>query len=107
MINPHELYQAIGHELNDMRGGVTLSKMFGEECLKVNGKVFACYFQEAMVFKLPGESYCTALALGGARLFDPTGANRPMKEWVQVPADHHALWEDFAKVALEYVVTKK
>jgi TfoX/Sxy family transcriptional regulator of competence genes len=107
MIKPHEHYVAIGHELNDMRGGVSLSKMFGEECLKVNGKIFACYYQEAMVFKLTGEAHSKAIALSGAKLFDPTGANRPMKEWVQVPAEHYALWEDFAKIALEYVVTKK
>lgn len=56
-----------------------------------------------MVFKLPGTYRYAALQLKDARLFDPSGKNRPMKEWVQVPGIHSVKWQEFANAAFEYV----
>ena len=79
------------------------SKMFGMPCLKNDsGKAFAGFYQDAMVFKLGGAAHARALALPGARLFDPM-QGRPMKAWVEVPAVHAALWLEFARQALSYV----
>ena len=81
----------------------TSSKMFGMPCLKNDtGKAFAGFYQEAMVFKLGGEVHTKALALPGARLFDPMHG-RPMKAWVEVPAEHAALWLELARQAHSYV----
>ena len=52
-----------------------------------------------MVFKLLGEMHSEALSLDGSQLFDPSGKNRPMKQWVQVPFDYNDLWLKFAKAA--------
>jgi hypothetical protein len=93
------LYNEIGESLK----GVELSQMFGKPALKINGKAFACYFQECMVFKLTGETHAAAIKLKGAKLFDPSGKGRAMKEWVQVPFAHKAKWEELAKEALGYV----
>jgi hypothetical protein len=85
----------------------TSGKMFGMPCLKnSNGKAFAGYLEGAMVFKLGGSSHAEALALSGARLFDPAGG-RPMKEWVVVPGEHSLRWLEFARDAFDYVATKK
>lgn len=81
------------------------SQMFGKPCLKVNGKAFACFFQNEMVFKLGGDVHKKALALKGAQLFDPSGKKRPMKDWVQVPFSHKAKWEELAKEAFKFVKT--
>ncbi|GAB3830497.1 hypothetical protein [Hymenobacter jeollabukensis] len=78
-------------------------QLFGKPCFKINGKAFVCFFQEAMVFKLADEAHREALALDGARLFDPSGKGRPMKEWVQVPAEYHAQWPALAAAAHRYV----
>jgi hypothetical protein len=43
------------------------------------------------------------LGLKGAKLFDPSGTGRAMKEWVQVPFTHSKKWEKFAKAAFAYV----
>jgi len=59
-----------------------------------------------MVFKLTGEFHQDALSLDGAELFDPSGKNRPMKEWVQVPFDYIEQWKSFAKQAATYVAGK-
>jgi hypothetical protein len=77
--------------------------MFGMPCLKYDGKMFAGYYKGAMTFKLTGLAHAEALALPGARLFDPSGRGRPMKEWVEVPADHSDRWPEFGDEALRYL----
>ena len=79
-------------------------KMFGMPCLKnSNGKAFAGYFEGTMVFKLGGASHAEALALSGAKLFDPSERRRPMKEWIVVPFGHSSRWLEFARKAFDYV----
>ncbi|HEX9133970.1 MAG TPA: hypothetical protein VF844_16890 [Ktedonobacteraceae bacterium] len=79
-------------------------KMFGMPCLKnSNGKAFAGFFESDMVFKLGGATHAEALALAGARLFDPSERGRPMKEWVVVPIEHVSRWLQFARAAFDYV----
>jgi hypothetical protein len=83
------------------------SKMFGMPCLKnENGKAFAGFYQEAMVFKLGGAEHTRALALPGARLFDPM-QGRPMKAWVEVPAAHAELWLELAQQALAFLTEER
>jgi len=83
--------------------GAEQSQMFGKPCYKINGKAFACFFQNEMVFKLSGDTHKEAIGLKGAQLFDPAGKGRAMKEWVQVPFAHSAKWEQYAKEAAKYV----
>jgi hypothetical protein len=99
MTPPEKLYTEIGSSLK----GIELSQMFGKPALKVNGKAFACFFKECMVFKIIGETHAAALGLKKSKLFDPSGANRPMKEWVQVAFDHKDQWPALTKEAMAYV----
>ena len=99
--DPRAAYDALAAEMqatSPARGGA----MFGMPCLKVNGKAFAGFHQGEMVFKLAAADRDQALALAGARLFDPMGG-RPMKEWVEVPVAHAARWDEIARQALRYV----
>jgi len=80
-----------------------ISKMFGKPCIKINGKAFACFYNSDMVFKLDETSHKKASALKGSKLFDPSGAGRPMKEWVQVKAVHEMEWMKLAEAAMTYV----
>lgn len=83
------------------------SKMFGMPCLKnEHGKAFAGLYQETMVFKLGGAAHTKALALPGARLFDPMHG-RPMKAWVEVPAAHASRWLELAQQALAFVTEER
>jgi hypothetical protein len=97
------LYEKIVRELSSDTGGVASSQMMGMPCLKAKSKMFAGYWQDAMVFKLNGDAHKKALGLKGAHLFDPSEMNRPMKEWVVVPYAHKAKWRAFAQSALDYV----
>jgi hypothetical protein len=82
---------------------VTVGKWFGKPCLKVGGKVFAVLAGDDLVFKLAGEAHLEALQVEGARLFDPHGRGRPMREWVQIPAAQRSTWIRFARLACAYV----
>ncbi|MCC6720604.1 MAG: hypothetical protein IT243_00250 [Bacteroidia bacterium] len=79
------------------------SQMFGKPCFKVNSKAFICFFQNEMVFKLNGTVHTDAINLESAKLFDPSGKNRAMKEWVQIPFKHSEQWKNFAIEAKKYV----
>ena len=83
--------------------GVVTGKWFGKPCLKVGGKVFAALWGGDMAFKLAGKAHSEALQIKGARLFDPRGKGRPMREWVQIPAAQATTWQRFAELACEYV----
>jgi hypothetical protein len=105
-LEPQAEYEAVVSEMT-ATSSTTSGKMFGMPCLKnSNGKAFAGYFEGAMVFKLGGDSHGEALALSGARLFDPSERGRPMKEWVVVPIEHVSRWLEFARNAFDYVAGK-
>ena len=95
------LYDAVAVELTATSPAIS-GKMFGMPCLKSNGKAFAGYFKDSMIFKLTAPEHGEALALANARLFDPMGG-RPMKEWIEVPVEHAARWPQLARAALRYV----
>ena len=100
--DPRAEYDAVASEITATSSAIT-GKMFGMPCLKNNGKAFAGLYQDAMVFKLKAPRHGEALALSGARLFDPSGLGRPMKEWVEVPVEHASIWHELAREALHYV----
>ena len=105
-LEPQAEYEAVVSEMT-ATSSTTSGKMFGMPCLKnSNGKAFAGFFEDAMVFKLGGDSHGEALALSGARLFDPSERGRPMKEWVVVPIEHVSRWLEFARNAFDYVAGK-
>jgi hypothetical protein len=101
MEDPKARYDQIADELVAENPDVQLGQMMGMPCVKAGGKLVAGIWQEEMVFKLPDEEVREkALALRGARLFDPSGQDKPFKEWVQVPADHMDEWAGLADEAL-------
>ena len=96
-----ELYLEVGNKLEN----TVESQMFGKPCFKINKKAFVSFFENEMVFKLKlnSEIHQEALSLDGSKQFDPSGKNRPMKEWIQIPFDYKKDWNKFAKSAFEYV----
>ena len=83
--------------------GVSASQMFGKPCLKIHGKAFVAQHKETVAFKLTGSHHQQALSIPNAALWDPSGKERPMKEWVALPASASKRFADFAKAAMTYV----
>jgi hypothetical protein len=101
MSDPQSEYNHVAN-LMALQPGVSRAKMFGMPSIMVNGKAFAGQSGDSMIFKLTGEAHQAALAIAGAKLFEPM-AGRPMKEWVSVPAEQSPHWLELAGAALQYV----
>jgi hypothetical protein len=100
-LNPaRTLFDQIAHYLALKHDSVTTGQIFGKACIKTHGKAFAAFFQGDITLKLAGDDHRVALALEGARLWDPSGKQRPMKEWVQIPFACAQAWFDLAAQAL-------
>ncbi len=102
MAQEEDLFVTIGNKIDRAEK----SQMFGKPCFKINGKAFICFFGKTMVFKLNGNDHQETLSLDGSQLFDPSGKNRPMKEWIQVSFHHAEQWEKLANAAAKYVDEK-
>ena len=99
MTKSEELFHKIASGIPEAKEG----KMFGALCIKApNGKAGVMYWKEDMIFKLEDNDLKNALALKGAKLFDPMG-NRPMGGWVQLSYDHSKKWKELAKKSMDYV----
>lgn len=84
--------------------GVVKGTMFGVQALKSNRRAIACLHGEDMAFRLGRDSraHGHAMALDGARLFDPSGAGRPFRDWVLVPPSACVHWQELAEAALDH-----
>lgn len=99
-----KLYDEIGQQLSQEHE-TTSSKMFGKPCLKTSAnKAFAAFFKGEMVFKLGQEEVnLIREKYTGSVNWDPSGKNRPMKDWLQIPATYSNDWLELSKEALTYV----
>lgn len=101
MDNAETAYLTTGNTIPDAMP----SQMFGKKCFKIGNKAFVAFFQDCMVFKLTGDEHAQAMSLAGAKLFDPSGKGRAMKEWVQLPYEHVGEWRGFTVAAKDYVAS--
>ena len=102
-MDARELYDELCDDLLARNDDVELRQMMGMPCVMRGGRMIGGFSRTegAMVFKLPDEEVRErALALEGAHLFDPSGQDKPFREWVVVPAAHAARWEELAAHAL-------
>ena len=70
--------------------------MFGYPAAFANGQMFGCVFQDRIMVRLGLEDRATALELPGAKLFEPM-AGRPMREYVDLPANERTSAEALAR----------
>lgn len=75
------------HEALPDLPGVELRKMFGCPAGFVNGNLFCGAHEEKINIRLAPAERESALALPGFTPFTPMGPDRPMKEYVCIPAD--------------------
>jgi len=84
----------------------THGTLFGKPCLVHRDEAFMQIAPGGVAFRLHGRAYAGALALPGARTYDPnepanTAAARP--GWVLVPSMRFLAWEPLAHAAIACV----
>jgi len=101
----HKTYNAIVNELlTDPR--VTEGNLFGVPVVKISGKPFAGLFKKDLVVKLGIDRVQEMLKAKTGAQFDPSGAGRPMKEWIRVkepPRNAKKKWLALAEEAKTFV----
>lgn len=99
-MNAESVFEELATELAP--GGAVTGKMFGARSINLRNKAFACLQGEIIALRLGAGSaaHSAALALPGARLWDPSGMKRPFKDWVAVPPTGAAELSDLAASAL-------
>jgi hypothetical protein len=103
MKNAEEFFNYLSKEIPGVKPG----KMFGALCMKTqDGKSAAMLWKDYIVVKLHDDSLKEAMNLNGTVQFEPM-EGRPMKEWVQIPFKHKAMWKKFALISLESVSNLK
>jgi len=101
MTEAHEYFEKITIDTKD----AVVSNMFGKPCGKFNKKPFTSFHEDAMVFKVGRENIPDLKKkYKGSKNFDPSGKNRPMKDWLQVPYTHKKDWSKLNKMALKYML---
>jgi hypothetical protein len=104
----HKTYNAVVNELlTDPR--VSEGNLFGVPVLKIGGKPFAGLYKKDLVVKLGIDRVQEMLKAQTGAHFDPSGANRPMKEWIRIkePASSpKKKWLELAQEAKAFVDRK-
>ena len=88
-------FDTIGQSLPGSKAG----SMFGLRTYNMGRKPFIMLYEEELVCRLFGEDREAALALPGARLFNPRNNRKPMENWVQIPREQKAHWAEWAAKA--------
>lgn len=101
-----KLFDTIAREFASEDAGIKKSNAFGAPCLKVRGKIFACWSGESMVVKLDEAMFAEGMKLKGAHIFNPMGKGKGMTQWLVLPYAQRAKWRAFTQAALAYVASK-
>ncbi len=79
----------------------TSGTLYGKPCALLNGHAFLYLHQDWAAFLLKGRVRLQALALPGARFWDPLGRDGPSMDWVIVPDTHFLRWDRLAIEAVK------
>src|SRR5450755_853385 len=97
--SPESLFRAVAAHHGQ---SVKLSRRFGSDALKVDGKIFAALSGGRLLVKLPPEPINTLVAENLAQGFS-TGAGRAQKEWATVAPTSAAHWTALSDEARRFV----
>ncbi|MCB1609138.1 MAG: hypothetical protein KDI71_19410 [Xanthomonadales bacterium] len=75
--------------------------LYGKPCAMLDGHAFLYFHQDWAAFLLKGRVRLQALALPGARFWDPMGREGASMDWVIVPDAHFLRWDRLAIEAVK------
>lgn len=94
-----EAYRELVQELL-VNPSVSEGQMMGMPALKFASKMFGGLFEDDLVLKLGRDRAAELISSGRASAFDPSGRDRPMKDWARLP-EPSTDWLHLAREALE------
>ena len=102
MANARTRFDTICEYLVRNHDNVTIGRIYGFPCAMQQGHAFIAMVNEDMMgFRLHGRVRLQALALMGAKFWDPLGRNDENgMAWVRVPGEHMVRWDRLGIEAL-------
>lgn len=76
--------------------GAQPGRLFGKPCLLLRQRPFIAWAGESMGFRLSGRQRLQALALPGARFWDPMDREQPVFGWIALPSEQFLRWDRYA-----------
>lgn len=101
-----DLFDDLVHVYLD-RIDVSLEKVFHNDVLKVNNKIFAMVVRGQLVLKVPANQASSLIATSEAVAFEPRNG-RKMKEWIAVDPSRSKTdqrWDELVAIAYGYVAS--
>ena len=83
------------------RPGVAYGRIWHNDGLKVNDKIFAMVVRDQLVVKVPAAQAAELVAAGSGAPFEPR-PGRAMREWVSVAAIDPQRWRQLVADAFDY-----
>lgn len=94
------LFRALASRLGEA-GTAASAHRFGDDALKVDGRIYAALSHGRLLLKLPAARVEALLAAGQGERFRTGG--RTMKAWVTIGPEHAAQWFALAREARVFV----
>ena len=95
------LFRALASRLGAV-GTAASAHRFGDDALKVDGRIYAALSHGRLLLKLPAARVEALLAAGQGERF--RSGDRTMKAWVTIGPEHAAQWLVLAREARVFVV---
>lgn len=97
-------FSAIAERLIQEHNDITLGKMMSSPAIQYQGKVFAFFYNNKMVFKLGRDFQPESLGIREYSLLAPFKTKPPMVDWFEIPAIEQQRWEELARHALQQLI---
>jgi hypothetical protein len=95
MANARSRFDTICEYLNRAHETAT-GTVYGKPCVMHHGRAFIAFHLDGMGFKVRGRIRLQALALTGAKFWDPLMPDRPDPDWVWIPSAFFLSWDRMA-----------
>ena len=105
-MNAEQKFHSIAHNL-DKHQGVALGKMMSSPGIQYNGKNFAFYHREEMIFRLGRDWKPEKLGIKNWSNLSPFKNKPPMYDWFCITFDDADLWPQLATMALSRMISGK
>jgi hypothetical protein len=94
-------FRTIAALLASENSAITLGKMMSEPALLYQGKVFAFYYGNKMVFRLGRDFQPESFNIQYYSLLAPFKTKPPMVDWFEIPSADQHRWEELSRYALQ------
>ncbi|MCB9187209.1 MAG: hypothetical protein H6601_10785 [Flavobacteriales bacterium] len=105
-MTPEQKFESVAEELAQ-HAGVTLGKMMSSPGIQFNGKNFAFFYQDQMVFRLGREWKPEENGIRDWKHLSPFKKKAPLYDWYCITAKDADLWPNLASKALSRMIAGK